>query len=169
MSLTTFDVSIAIGRVMVAVSPRKLIGVGFLLIAAGASVQGVIRTGSGWAVEVPGLLAGGAGAGLVLGPLSATAMAAVPGSRAGMAVGAVSTFRQLGYAFGVAVLGEVLHGGLLRTAGQALTGPLSSGQARTVIAPGSDAAHLAHHAFAVGLDVTFAVAEPAAAGASQAP
>src|SRR5215468_230232 len=102
MSLTTFGVSIPIGRVLHRASPRLLIGAGLLLIATGALAQAVIRIGSGWAVEVPGLILVGLGAGLVLGPLSATAMAAVPGPRAGMAAGAVNTFRQLGYAFGVA-------------------------------------------------------------------
>jgi EmrB/QacA subfamily drug resistance transporter len=158
MSLTTFCVSAAIGRVVHAASPRRLIGSGLLLIAAGALAQAVIRAGSGWAVEVPGLVLVGLGAGLVLAPLSATAMAAVPGPRAGMAAGAVNTFRQLGYAFGVAVLGAVFRGGLERTAGQHLAGPLSGGQAGAVSARGAGLAHLAHQAFANGLDLTFVVA-----------
>jgi EmrB/QacA subfamily drug resistance transporter len=158
MSLTTFGVSIAIGRVLDKASPRLLIGGGMLLIAAGALAQGAIRTGSGWAVEVPGLVLVGLGAGLVLAPLSATAMAAVPGRRAGMAAGAVNTFRQLGYAFGVAVLGEIFRGGLERTAGRTLAGPLSGGQASAVMARGSGAAQVVHRAFAVGLDLSFVVA-----------
>ncbi|HLK00072.1 MAG TPA: MFS transporter, partial [Streptosporangiaceae bacterium] len=158
MSLTTFCVSVAIGRVLQTASPRLLIGAGLLLIAAGALAQAVITTGSGWAVEVPGLILVGLGGGLVLAPLSATAMAAVPGERAGMAAGAVNTFRQLGYAFGVAVLGEVFHGGLEGTVGPALAGPLSGGHAAAVIARGTGMARLVHHAFAVGLDRTFVVA-----------
>jgi EmrB/QacA subfamily drug resistance transporter len=157
-SLTTFGVSIVVGRKMHKASPRWLIGTGFLLIAAGALAQAVLRTGSGWAVEVPGLVLIGLGAGLVLAPLSATAMAAVPGPRAGMAAGAVNTFRQLGYALGIAVLGEILRGELERTAGQSVAGQLSGGQASAVIARGGGAAHLAHHAFANGLDLTFVVA-----------
>ena len=157
-SLTTFGVSIAVGRVLHKTSPRPLIGTGMLLVAAGALTQGLIRTGSGWAVEVPGLFLVGLGAGLVLAPLSAAAMAAVPGPRAGMAAGAVNTFRQLGYAFGIAVLGEVFRGGLAHHAGQSLVGPLSGGQAGAVIARGHDPATLVHHAFAFGLDTTFVVA-----------
>jgi hypothetical protein len=118
----------------------------------------VIRTGSGWAVEVPGLILVGLGAGLVLAPLSATAMAAVPGPRAGMAAGAVNTFRQLGYALGIAVLGQVFRGGLARTAGPSLAGSLSGGHAGAVITRGSGLAHLVHRAFAAGLDLTFVVA-----------
>lgn len=157
-SLTTFGVSIAIGRVLHTISPRLLIGAGMLIIAAGALAQAVIRTGSGWAVELPGLFLVGLGAGLVLAPLSAAAMAAVPGPRAGMAAGAVNTCRQLGYAFGIAVLGEVFRGGLEHTAGQGLLGPLSGGQAGAVIARGSDMAQLVHRAYAYALDLTFVVA-----------
>jgi EmrB/QacA subfamily drug resistance transporter len=156
MSLTTLCVSIAIGRKLHTASPRLLIGTGLLLIAAGALAQAVIRTGSGWAVEVPGLVVVGLGAGLVLAPLSSAAMAAVPGPRAGMAAGAVNTFRQLGYALGVGVLGEVFRGGLERTAGQRLAGPLSSGHAAAVIAKGQS--HLVHQAFANALDLSFVVA-----------
>jgi len=157
-SLAAFGMSVVIGRVLHKTSPRLLIGAGMLIIAAGVLAQAVIRTGSGWAVEVPGLFLVGVGAGLVLAPLSATAMAAVPMPRAGMAAGAVNTFRQLGYAFGVAVLGEVFRGGLERTAGKDLAGPLSGGQAGAVMARGGDTVHMVRHAFAYSLDLTFVVA-----------
>jgi EmrB/QacA subfamily drug resistance transporter len=157
-SLTTFCVSVAIGRVLHKTSARMLIGTGMLLIAAGALAQAVIRTGSSWDVEIPGLLLVGLGGGLVLAPLSATAMGAVPAPRAGMAAGAVNTFRQLGYALGIAVLGEVFRGGLAHVAGQSKAGPLSGGQAAAVMAKGSSAADLVHRAFAYSLDLTFVVA-----------
>ncbi len=157
LSLTMFGASVATGRIHTA-SPRLLIGGGFLLITAGALAQAVISTGSGWAVEVPGLVLVGLGAGLVLAPLSATAMAAVPAPCAGMAAGTFNTFRQLSYALGIAVLGEVFRGGLQRTAGHTLAGPLSSGQAPAVIARSAAMAHLVHQAFAHGLDLTFMVA-----------
>jgi hypothetical protein len=135
-----------------------LIGSGMLIIAAGALAQTAIVTGSGWAVVLPGLFLVGLGAGLVLGPLSAAAMAAVPGPRAGMAAGAVDTFRQLGFAVGVAVLGEVFHRGLEHTGRPALAGPLGSGRAGAVIARGNDMAQLAHRAYAHAVDLTFVVA-----------
>lgn len=107
---------------------------------------------------MPGLALVGVGAGLSIASLSATAMAAVPGSRAGMAAGAVNTFRQLGYAFGIAVLGEVFRGGLQHAAGRDLAGALSGGQAGAVIARSPGLAHLVHRAFADSLDLTFVVA-----------
>jgi len=157
-SLAAFVVSGSIGRILHRTSPRLLIGTGLLVIAAGALAQGVIRADSGWAVVIPGLALVGIGAGLAMAPLSATAMAAVPGSRAGMAGGAVSTFRQLGYAFGIAVLGEVFRGGLTRVAGPGLSGALGGGQAGAVMARSASLAHLVRQAFADSLDVTFAVA-----------
>jgi EmrB/QacA subfamily drug resistance transporter len=157
-SLAAFGMSAAIGRVLHTASPRLLIGAGLLVIAAGALAQGVIRTGSSWWVVMPGLFLVGIGAGLAMAPLSATAMAAVPHSRAGMAGGAVSTFRQLGYAFGIAVLGEVFHGGLARVAGPALAGALGGGEAGLVMGRSPGLVPVVHRAFATGLDVTFVVA-----------
>jgi hypothetical protein len=90
--------------------------------------------------------------------LSATAMAAVPHSGAGMAGGAVSTFRQLGYALGIAVLGQVFRGGLQHGAGAGLAGTLSGGQAGAVIAHSPGLAPVVHGAFAHGLDLMYIVA-----------
>jgi EmrB/QacA subfamily drug resistance transporter len=157
-ALGAFAVSAAIGRVLHTASPRLLIGSGLLLIGAGALAQAVIRAGSSWPVVIPGLTLVGIGAGLSIASLSATAMAAVPHSSAGMAAGAVSTFRQLGYAFGIAVLGQVFRSGLSHAAGPALAGTLSGGQAGAVMARSPGLVPLVHRAFADGLDVMFCVA-----------
>ncbi|MES4888811.1 MFS transporter [Streptomyces sp. NPDC096012] len=157
-SLTTFTVSMVLGRVMHKFAPGRLIGTGLLLIAAGVLAQTALGPGSGRAVVLPGLFLVGLGAGLVLGPLSAAAMAAVPGPRAGMASGAVNTFRQTGYAFGVAVLGAVFHSKLEHTAGHDLVGPLSNGEAGTLIARGNDVADLVRQAYADALDGILLVA-----------
>jgi EmrB/QacA subfamily drug resistance transporter len=157
-SAAAFIVSAVIGRVLHLVSHRLLIGTGLLVIAAGAAAQAVVRTGSGWAVVLPGLALVGIGAGLVMAPLTSTAMAAVPWQRAGMAGGALSAFRQLGYAFGIAVLGEVFRGGLTRVAGSGLAGQLGGGEAGAVMARSPALSPLVHRAFANGLDVTYLVA-----------
>jgi predicted MFS family arabinose efflux permease len=157
-SAAVLIVSALLGRVLHRSSPRLFITSGLLVIAAGAAAQGMIRTGSGWAVVVPGLVLVGIGAGLVVAPLTSTAMAAVHWSRAGMAGGALSAFRQLGYAFGIAVLGEVFRGGLTRVAGSALAGQLGGGEAGAVMARSPALSPLVHRAFADGLDLTFFVA-----------
>ena len=157
-AFAAFVTSAVVGRVMHRGQPRLFIGIGMLVIAAGALAQAVIRTGSGWAVVIPGLVLVGIGAGLALAPLSTTAMSAVPWQRAGMAGGALSAFRQLGYAFGIAVLGEVFRGGLTQVAGSTLAAPLGGGQAAAVMAASPRLTPLVHHAFATGLDWMFLAA-----------
>src|ERR1700733_15687010 len=101
-----------VGKVMHRAHPRIFIGLGLGVIAVGALAQAVIRTGSGWAVVIPGLVLVGIGAGMAMAPLSATAMSAVPWQQAGMAGGGAGCVRHLGYAVGIAVPGEVFRGGL---------------------------------------------------------
>jgi hypothetical protein len=71
---------------------------------------------------------------------------------------AVATFRQLGYAFGIAVLGEVFSGGLTRVAGSGLAPALSGGEASAVLARRPGLSIPVHEAFAAGLDQTLLVA-----------
>jgi EmrB/QacA subfamily drug resistance transporter len=157
-SVAAFAASAVVGRVMHRASPRLLIGAGLLVIAAGSFSESFIRTPDTWLREIPGLILVGCGAGLTMAPLSATAMSAVPAERAGMAAGALSTFRQLGYAFGIAVLGDVFRSGLTHVAGPSLATPLSGGQAAEMMAKSGTLALLVRHAFASALDTTFAVA-----------
>ncbi len=155
---SAFVVSGAMGRFLHTASPRVLVGAGLFVIGAGALAQSVIRENSNWPVVIPGLVIVGVGAGLAMASLSATAMAAVPWQRAGMAAGALSAFRQLGFAFGIAVLGEVFDAGLRHTAGPALSGALSGGQAGAVVARTPSLAPTVHQAFATGLDLAYVVA-----------
>jgi hypothetical protein len=85
-------------------------------------------------------------------------MSAVPPQQAGMAGGALSAFRQLGYALGIAVLGEVFDHGLTHGAGASLSAALSGGQAQAVLARTPALAPVVHRAFADGLDLAYAVA-----------
>jgi len=157
-SVAALLVSAMVGRVIHRMQPRLLIGGGLVIVVAGALAQASISASSGWAAVIPGLVLVGAGAGLAVAPLSATAMAAGPGERAGMAGGALNAFRQLGYAFGIAILGGVFRGGLTHVAGPALAGPLGGGQAGEVMSRSDALDHLARQAFATGLDTTFTVA-----------
>jgi len=90
--------------------------------------------------------------------LTSTAMAAVPWQQAGMAGGALSAFRQLGYALGIAVLGELFDNGLTHGAGASLSGALSGGQSQAVLARTPALAPVVHRAFADGLDLAYVVA-----------
>src|ERR1700761_1246855 len=153
-----FLVAGQIGRFLHRTSPRWMVGIGLLVIAVGALAQAVLRQNSSWPVVIPGLVLVGIGAGLAMASLTSTAMAAVPWQRAGMAGGALSAFRQLGYAFGIAVLGEVFRSGLAHGSGPALAGQLSGGQAQAVLAHAPALAPVVHRAFAHGLDLVYVVA-----------
>jgi hypothetical protein len=90
--------------------------------------------------------------------LTSTAMSAIPWQQAGMAGGALSAFRQLGYAFGIAVLGEVFRSGLGHATGAGLAAALGGGQAQAVLARTPALAPAVHRAFADGLDLAYLVA-----------
>lgn len=169
MALAVFVTSAATGRLMHRLPPRLTIGGGLLLIGAGALMQAVLDAGSTWRAIVPGLVVAGIGVGLMGPALASAAMAAVPHERGGMAGGALNTFRQLGTAIGVAVLGTIfrtrmqdtLHGHVPDPA--ATADAVTAGQADAVLAhtPTTTHAglnHLLHQAFATGLNATYLVA-----------
>jgi predicted MFS family arabinose efflux permease len=56
---------------------------------------------------ISGMIVGGVGVGVVNPPLASTAVGVVPPQRAGMASGINSTFRQVGIATGIALLGTL--------------------------------------------------------------
>jgi EmrB/QacA subfamily drug resistance transporter len=155
---SAFIVSGQVGRFLHRTSPRWMVGTGLLVIGVGALAQAVIRENSSWPVVIPGLVLVGVGAGLAMASLTSTAMSAVPWQQAGMAGGALSAFRQLGYAFGIAVLGEVFDSGLSHGAGTGLSAALSGGQAQAVLARTPALAPVVHRAFADGLDLAYLVA-----------
>jgi predicted MFS family arabinose efflux permease len=155
---SAFIVSGQVGRFLHRTSPRWMVGTGLLVIAVGALAQAVLRENSSWPVVIPGLVLVGIGAGLAMASLTSTAMSAVPWQQAGMAGGALSAFRQLGYALGIAVLGEVFGSGLTHSAGTGLSAALSGGQAQAVLARTPALAPAVHRAFADGLDLAYLVA-----------
>jgi EmrB/QacA subfamily drug resistance transporter len=111
MAVTAFVVAGAGGRLLDRLPPRVPIAAGVLLIGVGSLLQTAVGPGSGWTVLVPGLTVTGVGVGLAMPVLVSAALAAAPPERAGMASGAVNTFRQLGFALGVAVLGTIFTSG----------------------------------------------------------
>ncbi|WP_430783426.1 MFS transporter [Actinoplanes sp. G11-F43] len=98
-------VGVFAGRRLQTVNPRTAIGGGLLLIAAGALAQTVVDDRA--AALIPGLILVGLGSGVVMPVLSSAVLAEVPRERSGMAGGALNTFRQLGFAFGVAIYGTL--------------------------------------------------------------
>ncbi|UNO38502.1 MFS transporter [Streptomyces sp. MST-110588] len=136
LAALSFVVAAVGGRLLHAVAPRLTIGTGLALIGAGALAQAVLDAGSSWTALLPGLLLAGCGAGLVAPALAGAALAAVPAERAGMAGGAVNTFRQLGYAFGVAGFGAVVTSRMQDTLTPEQAHALAGGDASALRAAG---------------------------------
>ncbi|HEY8043655.1 MAG TPA: MFS transporter [Streptosporangiaceae bacterium] len=95
------------GRLTSRVPIRLLIGPGLLLVGAGLLLMRGLSAGSTWTHLVPGMIVGGLGIGLVNPPLASTAVGVVEPGQAGMASGINSTFRQVGIATGIALLGTL--------------------------------------------------------------
>ncbi|MFJ4918819.1 MFS transporter [Streptomyces sp. NPDC088725] len=107
LAVMSFVVAALSGRLLHGAQSRLVIGVGLLCIGGGTFAQATLDAQSGWASLAVGLGLAGVGVGLVSPSLAGAALASVPPRDAGMAGGAVNTFRQLGFALGVAVFGTV--------------------------------------------------------------
>ena len=95
------------GRLSSRVPVRLLIGPGLIMVGIGLLLMRGLNAGSSWTHLIPGMIVGGLGVGLVNPPLASTAVGVVPPQRAGMASGINSTFRQVGIATGIALLGTL--------------------------------------------------------------
>jgi EmrB/QacA subfamily drug resistance transporter len=95
------------GRLSSHVPVRLMIGPGLLIVGIGLLLMLGLDASSAWTHLVPGMIVSGIGIGLVNPPLASTAIGVVPPRQAGMASGINSTFRQVGIATGIALLGTL--------------------------------------------------------------
>jgi EmrB/QacA subfamily drug resistance transporter len=95
------------GRLTSHVPIRLLIGPGLLIVGVALLLMRGLNAGSSWTHLIPGMIVGGVGVGMVNPPLASTAVGVVAPQRAGMASGINSTFRQVGIATGIALLGTL--------------------------------------------------------------
>ena len=95
------------GRLTSRVPARLLVGPGLIVVGIGLLLMRGLDAGSAWTHLIPGMIVGGVGVGIVNPPLASTAVGVVPPQRAGMASGINSTFRQVGIATGIALLGTL--------------------------------------------------------------
>jgi hypothetical protein len=158
------------GRLSSRMPVRLLIGPGLIIIGVSLLLMRGLNAGSTWTHLIPGMIVAGIGVGLVNPPLASTAVGVVPPQQAGMASGINSTFRQVGTATGIALLGTLFSNDvkdqvLTRTAavpalsarGPQIAGAVQSGQIGTVIArlpaPARQVAGtITRAAFTTGLD-----------------
>lgn len=107
LSVASFFAAAIAGRLTSQVPAKWLISPGFVLIGVGLLLMWGIETGSSWTHLIPGFIVAGIGSGMVNTPLASTAVGVVSPDRSGMASGVNSTFRQVGYATGIALLGTI--------------------------------------------------------------
>ncbi len=128
LTLLSFFVAYGAGQLTVRMQSRYLLGGGMLLIAIGLFLMSHTHANSGWTVLLPGFIVCGAGIGMVNPVLASASISVVPPQESGMASGTNNTFRQVGIATGIAVLGAIFQSQIVshtRTALQA--SPLGSG------------------------------------------
>ncbi|MER5746457.1 MFS transporter [Streptomyces sp. NPDC002225] len=116
--LGIFPVSVAIGALSLALSPRLIARFGpravllpgLALIAAGLAALGRVPVGGSYAVDVlPALLPLGVGFGLAMPALATLAMSAATPQDSGITSGMFNTMQQIGSAFGLAVLSTLAN------------------------------------------------------------
>jgi EmrB/QacA subfamily drug resistance transporter len=107
LAAVAFAASAGIGRFMHRIPPQFPLGLGLLLIGIGSLMRTDFTASSSWGVMIPGLVITGLGVGLASPVLISATLGAVDPARTGMASGIVNTFRQLGFALGIAALGTL--------------------------------------------------------------
>ena len=135
------------GRLSSRVPVRLLIGPGLILVGVSLLLMRGLNATSAWTHLIPGMIVGGLAVGLVNPPLASTAVGVVRPERAGMASGINSTFRQVGIATGIALLGSLFASKVvagvtagvaadpgLASRGAQIAGAVQSGQIGSVIA-----------------------------------
>lgn len=101
------------------VSPRAMVGVGLLLVAAGMALMTTAGVGSSWTAVEPGAIIAMIGTGLFNPAVTTLALGSVPVEQSGLAAGVNDTFRQGGIAVGVAALGALVPAGAALGGGSA--------------------------------------------------
>lgn len=80
---------------------------GLTIIGVATLLMRMVDEGSDWTALLPGMIVGGAGIGIISPALASAMVSVLPVERSGLASGINNTFRQLGIAVGIAVLGVI--------------------------------------------------------------
>jgi predicted MFS family arabinose efflux permease len=105
----SFIVAAPTGNLSSRVPIRFLLGAGLAMTGIGLLLMSGLTVSSGWTALLAGSIVAGAGVGLVNPSLASAAIGVVPPQRSGMASGINNTFRQVGIATGIAVLGALFE------------------------------------------------------------
>ena len=108
MTVLIILIAPAAGKFSDRVGSRWLMTAGMICLTAALIVFSRLGLDSGFWDMAPGLLVGGLGMALVMTPMTAAALGSVPVEKSGVGSGVLNTFRQLGGALGIAVMGAIV-------------------------------------------------------------
>jgi predicted MFS family arabinose efflux permease len=173
LTVLSFVVAPIAGRLTTRLQSRYLLGTGMVLVTIGLILIGGTHPTSTFMHLLPGFIVVGAGVGMVNPVLASGAISVVDPRKSGMASGANNTFRQVGIATGIAVLGAVFQSQIvahtssvlrnsaagqlvLHRGGAQLTAAMSSGEVRQAATqiPVAAARSALLHAYQIGFSVT---------------
>jgi EmrB/QacA subfamily drug resistance transporter len=149
LSVLSFFVAFAAGRLGDRLPPRALLGAGLAAVGAALLLMGGISPGSDWTHLLAGLMLAGLGIGLINPTLASIALGVVTPDRSGMASGINNTFRQVGIATGIAALGAIFQSRVRDEVGSRLAGH-----------PGANVSQIAHAVTSGGGKQALAAAPP---------
>jgi EmrB/QacA subfamily drug resistance transporter len=164
MTVLSFIASPIAGVLSHRIPIRVLLGVGLGCVGLGLFLMHGIDTDSPLSALLPGFLLAGAGIGIANPGIGQAAIGVVPVEKAGMGSGINTSFRQVGIATGVAILGAIFESrvgsklsSLLPDAPRGLAEAVSSGGSRAaapLVPPGqrAETVHAAKVAFVSGLN-----------------
>jgi EmrB/QacA subfamily drug resistance transporter len=131
-TVVSFFVAAGAGKMTSSVPARFQLFGGLALTGVGLLLMRGLTGTSGWTALLPGFIVAGAGVGMVNPSLASTAIGVVPPQRSGMASGINSTFRQVGVAAGIAVLGSIFQSQLSKALAPQLAGTPVAGHVSSV-------------------------------------
>jgi len=108
MTILIILIAPAAGKFSDRVGSRWLMTAGMSLLAVSLVLFSRLGLESGFWDTLPGLIVGGLGMATVMTPMTAAALGSVPVAKAGVGSGVLNTFRQLGGALGIAVMGAIV-------------------------------------------------------------
>jgi len=131
-TVISFFAAAATGRLSDRVPARVLLGAGMAMVAGGLFLMRGLTPASSWTELLPGFIVAGAGVGFVNPALASAAIGVVRPERSGMASGINNTFRQVGTATGIAVLGALFESRISSALAPKLAGTPAGGHAHEI-------------------------------------
>ncbi len=108
MTLLIILVAPLAGKVSDRIGSRNLMASGMTLVATSLLLFAQLQPDSSYWVLLPPMIVGGIGMAITMTPMTAAALSAVPVDKAGVGSGMLNTFRQVGGAVGIALMGAIL-------------------------------------------------------------